>query len=275
MRAIEKSRRLPADVIIFDLEDAVAPDAKSEARAAVAKNVREGGFGRRELVIRINPLSTEWGRLDLEAALAAEPDGVLVPKVSRPEDLEPIQSALARHGSKTSIWAMMETPRAMLGGLAIAEARATGIPSLAAFVVGTNDLAKEMRTSGRNALTPLLLSCVAAARCGGIDILDGVFNSISDTAGFATECRAGRDLGMDGKTVIHPSQIETANRTFSPSAEEIARSRRIVEAFELPENRNAGVLKIDGEMVERLHLDTARRVLAVASAIEAVETGAF
>jgi citrate lyase subunit beta/citryl-CoA lyase len=266
-RALEKAKDISADVLIFDLEDAVAPDAKLQARAQACAAVREGGYGHREIVIRINSLDTPWGMDDLSAALQAAPDAILLPKVSSPDDLAPLQSAINVTGSKSSIWAMMETPRAMLNALAIANARTAQAPALAVFVMGTNDLAKETRvrlSPGRELFLPWLANCLAAARAHGLDILDGVFNNFDDDAGFVDECTQSRDFGMDGKTLIHPKQVEHCNRIFSPSSEEVAWAEHVCGAFDLPENANLGVIKINGKMVERLHADMARRILALA-----------
>jgi citrate lyase subunit beta/citryl-CoA lyase len=275
-RAIEKARTLPADCIVLDLEDSVAPDAKSAARAQACAAVKAGGFGPREVVVRINSLDTAWWRDDITAAAAVRPDAILVPKVSSPGHLERIAEALADLGADRSIqvWAMMETPLAVLNAAAIAAAT-DGRTRLSAFVMGTNDLAKDTRVQiapGREALRPWLMTCVAAARAYGLDILDGVYNDIADAQGFARECGEARDLGFDGKTLIHPSQIAAANAAFAPSAEEVAQARKIIAAFDLPENHDKGVIALDGRMVERLHAEMARRTLAIAEAIaEAIE----
>jgi citrate lyase subunit beta/citryl-CoA lyase len=271
-RAVEKARTLPADCIVLDLEDSVAPDAKSAARAQACAAVKAGGFGPREVVVRINSLDTAWWRDDITAATAVRPDAILVPKVSSSGHLERIAEALADLGADRSIqvWAMMETPLAVLNAAAIAAAT-DGRTRLSAFVMGTNDLAKDTRVRiapGREALRPWLMTCVAAARAYGLDILDGVYNDIADTEGFTRECGAARDLGFDGKTLIHPSQIAAANTAFTPSAEEVAQARTIIAAFDLPQNQDKGVIALDGRMVERLHAEMARRTLAIADAIE-------
>ncbi len=266
-RALEKARDIPVDAVVFDLEDAVAPDAKEMARRQVTEAVRAGGFGRREVVIRINGLDTEWGQPDLEAAVAAAPDAILVPKVSDALDLAPIQRMIGA-GSPMAIWAMMETPRAMLNALSIAASREGDVSSLAVLVMGINDLAKDTRARlqpGRVVFLPWIMGCLAAARAHGLDIIDGVFNDFSDAEGFIRECEEGRDMGMDGKTLIHPRQVEACNRAFSPSADEVAWARSICDVFDRPENHGVGVLRIDGKMVERLHADVARRILAVAA----------
>jgi citrate lyase subunit beta/citryl-CoA lyase len=265
-RALEKARGLPADAVILDLEDAVAPDAKADARARVTEAVKARGFGPREVVIRINAMDTPWGRDDLEAAVAAGPDAILIPKVSRPDDIVSAAGALAAGPAETRIWAMMETPAAILNAQEIAAAG----HRLSCLVMGTNDLLKETRArpdAGRLALVPWLAACVLAARANGLDVLDGVYNDFHDEAGFRAECEQGRTLGMDGKTLIHPAQIEPCNAIFSPSAEEVERSRAIIAAFERPENAGKGVITVDGRMVERLHLDMARRTVAITDAI--------
>ena len=270
-RALEKAKSLPADVLILDLEDSVAPEAKETARAQVVQAVRAGGFGRREILIRINAMETPWGAEDLRAALAAGADAVLVPKVSEPDDLPMLAKRLEslEGGERIRIWAMMETPRGILHAGAIAAA-ASDRTRLAGLVMGTNDLFKETRARivpGRAPMRSWLMTCVAAARGYGLEILDGVYNDIGDAEGFERECMEARDLGFDGKTLIHPSQIEPCNRIFSPTPGEVDEARRILAAFEQPENRRKGVIKVDGRMVERLHAEMARRVVAVADAV--------
>jgi len=271
-RALEKARTLSADGLILDLEDAVAPDAKETARGQVAAAVRAGGFGRREVLIRINGLDTAWGADDLSAAAAAGPDAILVPKISAPRDLDALGRRLDALGAdpKIRIWAMMETPLAMLNAGDIAAAARTPHTRLAGFVMGTNDLAKDTRARivpGRAPMNSWLMTCVAAARAFGLDILDGVFNDIGNADGFARECAEAHDMGFDGKTLIHPSQIEPCNAAFSPAAAEVDDARRIIAAFELPENKGKGVVKLDGRMVERLHAEAARRTVLIADAI--------
>jgi citrate lyase subunit beta/citryl-CoA lyase len=273
-RAIEKARTLPADAVILDLEDSVAPDGKAAARAQVAEAVAAGGFGAREVVVRINGLDTEWWIEDLNAAAKAKPDAVLVPKVSSAQNLEDVADRLVDIGAdhKIRIWAMMETPLAMLNAREIAAAARDVETRLAAFVMGTNDLAKDTRariTPGRAPMLPWLMNCVAAARTYGIDILDGVYNDLGNADGFARECAEARDMGFDGKTLIHPNQIGPCNAAFSPSADEVAQARKIIAAFDLPENEHKGVVQLDGRMVERLHADMARRTVAIAEAIAA------
>ena len=270
-RALEKAKTLAADVLILDLEDSVAPEAKETARAQVAQTVRAGGFGQREILIRINALETPWGTDDLRAALTAGADAVLVPKVSVPEDLQVLAQRLdtLSGGERIGIWAMMETPRGILHAGAIAAASTDPRTRLAGLVMGTNDLSKETRARivpGRAPMRSWLMTCVAAARSYGLEILDGVYNDIGDTEGFERECMEARDLGFDGKTLIHPSQIEPCNRIFSPTPAELDEARKILAAFALPENHGKGVIKVDGRMVERLHAEMARRVVAVAEA---------
>jgi citrate lyase subunit beta / citryl-CoA lyase len=270
-RAIEKARDLPADGIILDLEDAVAPDAKAQARDLIVQELRKGGFGGREVLVRINGLDTAWWRDDLAVA-AAGPDALLLPKVSTPEQLR----ELARHfvgvgaEARIRIWAMMETPLAMLNAREIAAAALDSATRLAGFVMGTNDLAKETRARivpGRAPMLPWLMACVAAARAYGLAILDGVYNELGDLEGFAAECRQARDLGFDGKTLIHPQQIVPCNAAFSPPPEEVAWARKIIAAFDLPENAGKGVIQVEGRMVERLHADMARQVVAISDAV--------
>jgi citrate lyase subunit beta / citryl-CoA lyase len=270
-RALEKGRDLPADGLILDLEDAVAPEAKVQARDAVVKALRQG-FGEREVLVRINGLDTRWWVEDINAAAAVRPDGVLVPKVSSPRQLQDLAARLVDMGTDphVRVWAMMETPLAMLNVRDIAAAALDSETRLAGFVMGTNDLAKDTRAhlvSGRAPMVPWLMNCIAAARAYGLDILDGVYNDIGDADGFAAECRQARDFGFDGKTLIHPRQIEPCNAAFSPSSEEVETARKILAAFDLPENENKGVLQVDGRMVERLHAEMARRTVAVADAI--------
>jgi citrate lyase subunit beta/citryl-CoA lyase len=272
-RAIEKARSLPADTVILDLEDSVAPDAKPAARKQVLDAVTAGGFGAREVIVRINGLDTQWWLEDLDAVAKSKPDGVLVPKVSTPRHLEDVAERLVDISAdrKIRVWAMMETPLAMLNAAAIAAAAKDVETRLAGFVMGTNDLAKDTRakiTPGRAAMLPWLMNCVAAARAFGIDILDGVYNDLGNAEGFAEECAQARDMGFDGKTLIHPNQIEPCNAAFSPGVDEVAQAKKTIAAFDLPENKGKGVIQLDGRMVERLHADMARRTVAIAEAIE-------
>ena len=266
-RAIEKARTLPCDGVILDLEDAVAPDAKLVAREQAQAGVAADGFGPREVVIRVNAAETPWGREDLEAAAAAGPDAILVPKVSRPDDL--VRTLDAVNG-RCAIWAMIETCQAILTIDALGQASAD--LGVQAWVIGANDLAKEMHcrpSPGRGPLLTALSLAVMAARAHGIAILDGVFNEIADVEGFAAECRQGADLGFDGKTLIHPSQIAAANAAFAPPEAEVAWARTVAAAFAAPEARGAGVLKVEGRMVERLHLAQAERLIAISEGIAA------
>jgi citrate lyase subunit beta/citryl-CoA lyase len=271
-RALEKARELPADCLILDLEDAVAPEAKGQAREAIVKALQRGGFGDREVLVRINALDTRWWVEDLAVIAAVKPDAVLVPKVSDPHQLEDLAARIVDMGTDphVRVWAMMETPLAMLNVGQIAAAALDSETRLAGFVMGTNDLAKDTRARlvpGRAPMLPWLMNCVAAARAYGIDILDGVYNDLGNAEGFVEECRQARDLGFDGKTLIHPRQIEPCNEAFSPSPEEVETARKMIAAFDLPENENKGVIQIDGRMVERLHAEMARRTVAIADAI--------
>jgi citrate lyase subunit beta / citryl-CoA lyase len=274
VRAMEKARTLPCDAVILDLEDAVAPAAKETARAQVMAAVAAGGFGAREVIVRINGLDTAWWLDDLAAAAKAHPDGILVPKVSKPAHLHTIAERLldiaADH--KIKVWAMIETPLAIINAAEIAATARDVETRLAGFVMGTNDLAKETRAKllpGRAPMVPWLATAVLAAHAYGIDILDGVYNDIADEEGFRRECGQGRDIGFDGKTLIHPNQIASCNAAFSPSEVDITQARKIIAAFELPENQAKGVVQLDGRMVERMHADMARRTVAIADAISA------
>jgi citrate lyase subunit beta/citryl-CoA lyase len=273
VRALEKAKTLPVDGVIVDLEDSVAPETKETARKQAADAVKAGGFGGREVFIRINGVDSPWHADDLSAAARAAPDVILVPKVSNPDTLELIGRRLLDMGTdrKTRVWAMIETPLAIFNILSIAAEARDSETRLSGFVMGTNDLAKDTRARlvpGRAPMLPWLSMCVAAARVHGIDILDGVYNDIGNADGFINECRQGVDLGFDGKTLIHPSQIEPCNTAFSPSPAEVEWARKMIKAFDLPENRGKGVVSIDGRMVERLHADMARRTVAIAEAIQ-------
>ena len=274
-RALEKARALPADTLILDLEDAVAPDAKAMARNQVAAAAKAGGFGKREIVIRINGLKTPWGGDDLVAAAEASPDAILVPKVSTPGDIMMAAKALREAGAseKTRLWAMMETPLAMLNADSIARTAADPASRLSVFVMGTNDLAKETRarlTPGRPSMLAWLSTCVAAARAHGVEIIDGVYNDFNNNDGLRAECEQGRDFGMDGKTLIHPNQIATCNEVFAPSAEEVDWARKIIAVFAEPANSGKGALQIEGKMVELLHAEMAKRTVAISEAIVAL-----
>jgi citrate lyase subunit beta/citryl-CoA lyase len=273
-RALEKAKTLPCDAVILDLEDSVAPDAKVAARKQVADVVTAGGFGSREVIVRINALDTQWWLDDLAAAAKAHPDGILVPKISKPGQLQDIAARLIDIAAdqKIKVWAMMETPIGIINAPAIAASVADPETRLAGFVMGTNDIAKETRAQllpGRAPMLAWLAQCVLAAHAFGIDILDGVYNDLADIDGFRRECVQGREMGFDGKTLIHPNQIEPCNAAFSPGAAEVAQARTFIAAFDLPENRDKGVVQIEGRMVERLHADMARRTVAIAEAIAA------
>ena len=267
-RALEKARDLPADALILDLEDAVAPDAKAEARERVCAAVQSGAYGTRELTIRANGLGTQWHDDDLRAIAAAGPEAVVIPKIDSVDDVRAIEAALERHGAPdhTRIWAMVETPVAMLH----AEEIAGCSERLTVLVMGTNDLAKELRAAhvpGRQPLLTGLGLCLLAARATGKVILDGVYNDIKDADGFLAECRQGQQMGFDGKTLIHPSQLEPCNEVFAPSSDEVAAAEEIIAAFEEAEREGRGVVTVNGRMIENLHVDQARRTLAQAEAI--------
>ncbi len=269
-RALQKAKSLPADAFVLDLEDAVAPDAKVDAREAIQNALGDRSFGAREVVIRVNGLETEWGRDDLEMAVSAGVDGVLVPKITRGKDVRAIDRFLNNAGASPSLglWVMIETPLAVLNIKKIAKASVK--TRLTGFVMGTNDLAKELSavpTPDRLAFLFSLSAALAAARAYRLVAIDGVYNDIRNDAGLSVECEQGRVLGFDGKTLIHPSQIETANRVFSPSEAELSHARNIVEAFALPENRGKGVISLNGQMVELLHLQQAERLIAIDDAI--------
>ena len=265
-RALDKARGLPCDAIIFDLEDAVTVEEKPAARATLAEALKTGGYGRRYKVIRINGLDTEWGADDARAAATMDADAILLPKVNSPADLE----ALAQIVGDTPLWAMMETPGGMLNAPAIAAHR-----SLQAMVMGTNDLAKDLGTRFRPDRLPLLASlglCVLAAKSQGVAIIDGVYNAFKDDVGLEAECAQGRDMGFDGKTLIHPAQLVVANAAFSPSDAEIDTARRQIAAFEEAEAAGQGVAVVDGKIVENLHVATARDTLAKQAAITALQS---
>lgn len=267
-RALEKAKGIAADSLILDLEDAVAPDVKAGARQRVCTAVRSGGYGGRELTIRINGLDTEWHADDLAAVAAAGPDAVVVPKINSAADVRAVEAALTAGGApaRTAIWAMVETPVAMLraGEIAAASDRLT------VLVMGTNDLANELgalAVPGRAPLLTGLSLCLLAAKAHGKVILDGVYNDVKDPDGFALECRQGRELGFDGKTLIHPSQVEPCNEAFAPTAGDIEQAREIIAAFDAANSQGRGVVTVNGRMIENLHVEQARRTLAQADAI--------
>ena len=261
-RALDKARSLPCDAILFDLEDAVAPDAKADARETLRDALAEGGYGMRLRLVRINGLDTPWGAEDARAAAGMDCDGVLVPKVNGPADLD----AVADLVPDRPLWAMMETPRGILNAAAIATH-----PRLAGFVIGTNDLAKDLGTRTRPALGMALQHCLLAARAAGILCIDGVYNAYQDEDGLRAECEDGRALGFDGKSLIHPAQIDAANAVFGPSGEDIDLARRQISAHDAAVARGQGVAVVDGRIVENLHVVTARATLAQADAIAALE----
>lgn len=273
-RALEKAKSLAADALILDLEDAVAPAEKPRGRELVAAAVRAGGYGQRKLLVRINGFDTEWGEADLASAAAAGPDAVLVPKVERAADIEKTAALLEAAGAPahTRIWAMIETPRAILNAGAIAAAH----PRLQGFVAGTNDLVKDLGAAHTPDRVPLLASLgitLLAARAEGLVCVDGVYNAFQDDDGLRAACQQGREMGFDGKTLIHPAQLAIANEVFAPSPEDIALAREQVEAFEAAEARGEGVAVVNGRIVENLHVVTARRLLARADAIAALAAG--
>jgi citrate lyase subunit beta/citryl-CoA lyase len=274
-RALEKAKGLAADSLIFDLEDAVAPEAKVEARDTVCEAVKAGGYGKREVVIRINGLDTEWGLDDLKAAVEAGPDAILAPKVIDGGDIDRLNDAMSRAGAPEDmgLWVMIEMPKAILNIQDIAEA--VGRTRLTAFVMGTNDLAKELRAvnnpPARTAFQTSLGMTVAAARAYDILAIDGVFNGIGDEEGLNAECVQGRTLGFDGKTLIHPSQLAAANTVFAPADADVEQARAVIDAFADPANAGKGVLKVNGKMTELLHLEEAQRTVSVAEMIAAME----
>ena len=271
-RALEKAKSLPADALILDLEDAVAPDAKEQARIQVTDAVKAGGYGPREIVIRVNGLDTQWGGEDLAAAVAAGPDAILIPKAASSDDIARASAAMrqAGAGENMQLWAMIETPIAILKAGEIAAAVRHAGSRLAVLVMGLNDLVKETGAAldgERTAALYWLSAALTAARAHGLTILDGVYNNFRDMEGYAKECRHGRMLGFDGKTLIHPDQVALANEVFAPPAAEVEFARKIIAAFTQPENKGKGVINLEGRMVELLHADIARRTVAIADAI--------
>jgi len=271
-RALEKAKILPADALILDLEDAVAISEKDSARSLIAAAVRERGFGKREVIVRINGLDTPWGEQDLEMAAFVGPDAILIPKV---EDADTVQYVARRLGSlgapeHTAIWAMMETPLGMLRAPEIAGAST----KLACLVMGTNDLVKELQAEHTESRIPVLTAlsfCILAARAYKLAILDGVYNAIQDEESLAKSCRQGREMGFDGKTLIHPAQIDVTNRVFAPSEAEIDLARRYVAAFDEAKREGRGVAVVDGKLVENLHVENAHRLLSLSEQIAALE----
>lgn len=274
-RALEKAKTLPADALILDLEDAVSPEAKKEARVNVADAVRNGGYGGRELIIRVNGLETPWGRDDIVAAAKAAPHAILLPKVNSASDVHAAVRIMDEAGADpaVTVWCMMETPRAILR----AEEIAGSSPRLAGFVMGTSDLAKDLHAHHTPMRLPMITSlglCMLAARAEGLAIIDGVYLDLNDEDGFAASCKQGVELGFDGKTLIHPKQIAGSNEAFAPSEAEIDFSRRIIAAHEAAMKEGKGVVLVDGKLVEALHVDNARRLVALSDAIAALEGGA-
>ncbi|TIC83593.1 CoA ester lyase [Nocardioides sp. GY 10113] len=269
-RALEKAKTLAADAIIFDLEDAVAPDAKPAAREAAAAAVTSGEYGERHLIIRVNGIGTEWHADDIEVAAAAGPDVVLVPKVNSAEEVHQLVAALEAAGApeKTTLWAMVETPIGMLNALSIAQAS----PRLTGFVMGTNDLVKELyaeHVPGRQPVITGLGLALLAARAAGIVIIDGVYNDVKNIEGYLAECEQGRQMGFDGKTLIHPGQVEGANTAFAPSEQAVADARGLIQAWE--DGQGSGVVTYNGRMVESLHVESAQRTLQIDAAIRALQ----
>ncbi|MEI2766137.1 MAG: CoA ester lyase [Dermatophilaceae bacterium] len=270
-RALDKAKTMPVDALILDLEDAVAPDAKEAAREAACAAVRSGEYGRRELTIRVNGVGTQWHEADLRAACQAGPDGIVVPKVGSAKAVRSLVKAMEKHRAPahTKLWAMVETPEAILGARKLAAAS----ERLAVLVMGTNDLVKELdalHVPGREPVLPALAHTVLAARAAGVAIVDGVYNDVKDAEGFQAECRQGRAMGFDGKTLIHPGQVEPCNRIYAPSDEQVDHARGLIAAFEQALAERKGVATYQGKMIENLHVDTARKVLATREAIDAL-----
>jgi citrate lyase subunit beta / citryl-CoA lyase len=273
-RALEKAKTLPVDALILDLEDAVAPDAKARARELACAAAASDAYGMRELTVRINGLGTPWHEEDLAAASATGPDGIVVPKVGTADEVRTLVAAMEAAGApeRTALWAMIETPRAVLSCAEIGSAA----PRLTVLVLGTNDLVKELGTlpvAGRGPIQTALSLAVLGARAAGVAVLDGVYNDVRDTTGFVEECRQGRELGFDGKTLIHPGQVEAANRIFAPSDEEVETARRTIDAFDAARTDGRGVATLDGRLVESLHVEMAERTIALAQAIAARPAG--
>ncbi|MDG4596291.1 MAG: CoA ester lyase [Candidatus Contendobacter sp.] len=271
-RALEKARALPADSLILDLEDAVAPDAKELARKQVCEAVAAGGFGMREVLIRVNALSTKWGYEDIAMASKSGANGLLLPKVESADAIRHMEAIMRANGAPESmrIWAMMETPRSILESQRIAEST----PRMEGLVMGTSDLAKELDCAHTHERLPFIVSlglCLLAARAAGLAILDGVYLDLNDEVGFEAACKQGQELGFDGKTLIHPKQVGPCNKVFTPKPQDVAWSRRIIEAHAAATARGEGVVVVDGRLVENLHVESARRIVSMADAIAAME----
>lgn len=271
-RALEKARALPADSLILDLEDAVAPDAKDLARKQVCEAVAAGGFGMREVLVRVNALSTRWGYEDIAMAAKSGADGLLLPKVESADAIRHMEAIMRANDAPESmrIWAMMETPRSILESQRIAEST----PRMEGLVMGTSDLAKELDCAHTHERLPFIVSlglCLLAARAAGLAILDGVYLDLNDEAGFEAACKQGQELGFDGKTLIHPKQVGPCNKVFTPRPQDVAWSRRIIEAHAAATARGEGVVVVEGKLVENLHVESARRVVGMADAIAAME----
>lgn len=264
-RALQKARTIPCDALIFDLEDAVAPDAKDLARRQAVDAVRAGGYGSRVVTIRCNSIDSPWGVDDLRAIATAAPDAIVLPKITGTADLERYKTVLAAHGGVMArLWPMIETPGAILAARDLATD-----PDVDVLVMGTNDLTLELRAAtvpGRAPIVPHLAHAILSARAGAVRIVDGVFNDIVDLEGFATECRQGVELGFDGKTLIHPSQVEPCNDAWTPGPAEMEHARKVIEAFDAASAEGRGVATVDGRMIENLHVEIARRILAVSDA---------
>jgi citrate lyase subunit beta/citryl-CoA lyase len=274
-RALEKARTLAADGLILDLEDAVAPDAKEEARRQVVEAVRAGGYGARELLVRVNSLATPWGQADVAAAASSGAHAILIPKVESADTVRQVEAIMAANGAPAdmAIWCMMETPRGMLK----AEEIAGSTPRMGGFVMGTSDLAKDLHCAHTRDRLPMITSlglCLLAARAYGLAALDGVYLDLNDDAGFEYSCAQGLELGFDGKTLIHPKTIETANRVFAPAEKEIEWSKKIIAAHAEATAQAKGVVVVDGKLIENLHVENARRVVALAEQIAAMATAA-
>jgi citrate lyase subunit beta/citryl-CoA lyase len=270
-RALKKARSLPADAVVFDLEDAVAPDAKEQARAQAVAAVRAGGYGRREVIVRVNGMATPWGRADLAGVATSGADAVLLPKVESPDAVGDALGGLAAHAAPAglALWCMLETPRGILNAAAIA----TASPAVAALVMGTSDLTKDLHARHTRDRLPLVTSlelCVLAARAAGVAALDGVHLDLDDDAGFEAACRQAADLGFDGKTLIHPKTIASANAIFAPAPADVDWARRVIAAHAEAMAQGRGLVLLDGRLIENLHVEEAHRVVALAEAIEAL-----